>query len=510
MHISNLVRTSVLLAGTVAPWLVAANEGPSDVIDLTSDTFASFIESEPLALVEFFAPWCGHCKALAPHYEESATALKEKLVGVKLAKVDCVDQAELCTTNGIAGYPTLKVYRNGTPTEYGGPRQAEGIISYMTKQSLPAVTAVTAENHDQIKEADRLVVIAYVSSTEEAPVPVFSKVADTLREEYLFGLTSDAAAIKAAGVTPPAIVVWKKFDEGRNDVASADVSAITEEVLTEFIKSKAMPLFDEISGDNYAKYATAGLPLAYLFVDPQDPKKEEYINELKPIAEEHKGAVSFVWIDAVKFVDHAKSLVLMEPKWPSFVIQDVKAQLKYPIDQATEINARVVGHHIKQFVNGRLEPKLKSEPVPEKQEDSYYHLVGSTFEEVVFDDSKDVFVQFSAPWCGHCKRLAPTWESLADKYSAIKDRLLIAKMDATENDVPVSAGFSISGFPTIKFKPAGSRDFIEYEGDRSLESLIEFVEEKAKNSLVLPPKEEDKLAGSAGIPVPTEGVHDEL
>lgn len=46
---------------------------------------------------------CGHCKALAPHYEEAATALKEK--NIKLAKVDCVDEADLCQSKGIQGYP---------------------------------------------------------------------------------------------------------------------------------------------------------------------------------------------------------------------------------------------------------------------------------------------------------------------------------------------------------------------------------------------------------------------
>jgi protein disulfide-isomerase A1 len=56
-------------------------------------------------------------------------------------------------------------------------------------------------------------------------------------------------------------------------------------------------------------------------------------------------------------------------------------------------------------------------------------------------------------------------------------------MDATANDVPPSVGFQVSGFPTIKFKPAGTGDFIDYEGDRSLESLIEFVTKHAKNPL---------------------------
>ena len=65
-------------------------------------------------------------------------------------------------------------------------------------------------------------------------------------------------------------------------------------------------------------------------------------------------------------------------------------------------------------------------------------------------------------------------------------------MEAQENDLPPSIPFRIAGFPTLKFKRAGSRDFIDYEGDRSYESLISFIEEHAKNSLVLPETEESK------------------
>jgi protein disulfide-isomerase A1 len=56
-------------------------------------------------------------------------------------------------------------------------------------------------------------------------------------------------------------------------------------------------------------------------------------------------------------------------------------------------------------------------------------------------------------------------------------------MEATENDLSPSLPFRVSGFPTIKFKPAGGRDWLDYDGDRSLESLVAFVEENAKNDL---------------------------
>lgn len=101
----------------------AAVASASDVHDLKKDTFTDFVKSHSLVLAEFFAPWCGHCKALAPEYEEAATTLKEK--DIPLVKIDCVEEAELCKEYGVEGYPTVKVFRgpdNASP--YQGQRKA--------------------------------------------------------------------------------------------------------------------------------------------------------------------------------------------------------------------------------------------------------------------------------------------------------------------------------------------------------------------------------------------------
>lgn len=89
--------------------------------------------------------------------------------------------------------------------------------------------------------------------------------------------------------------------------------------------------------------------------------------------------------------------------------------------------------------------------------------------------------------------------------------LFSAKMEAQENDLPASVPFRISGFPTLKFKAAGTREFIDYEGDRSLESLTSFIEEHAKNPLT-----PVVVAEPAQVPLTTSnassehGAHDEL
>lgn len=488
---------------TLAVCALADQESESDVISISASNFDQLVNPEPLILVEFFAPWCGHCKSLAPHYEKAATALKEK--NIKLAKVDCVEEAELCQSKGVQGYPTLKIYTNGEAKDYGGPRQEEGIISYMTKQSLPAVSEVTAVNHTEFQKADKIVVIAYLSSTSEHPVEQFTAAAEALRDEYLFGLTTDKDVIEAAGVTPPAILVYRSFDEPRSDYPYP-VSALTKNELSEWLAELAIPVFDQVTGENYRVYATGSKPLAYLFVEPGSENKDEIINAIRPVAQKYKSKINFVWIDAVQFGDHAKALNLRDSKWPAFVIQDLTKQLKYPLDQSHEVTPDAVSNYVQLYIEGKVEPTLKSEPVPETQDEPVYVVVGKNFNDVVFDDSKDVFIEFYATWCGHCKRIKPTWDSLGERFADRKDRITIAKMEATENDLP-SVPFQVSGFPTIKFKQAGSREFIDYDGDRSLESLVAFVEEHAKNSLEAPlVVNEDETQ----VPLAQEAAHEEL
>lgn len=102
---------------------LAALASASDVHDLTADTFKQFVSDNDLVLAEFFAPWCGHCKALAPEYEEAATTLKEK--NIALVKVDCTSEGDLCKDYGVEGYPTVKVFRGPDNIKpYTGARKA--------------------------------------------------------------------------------------------------------------------------------------------------------------------------------------------------------------------------------------------------------------------------------------------------------------------------------------------------------------------------------------------------
>jgi len=101
------------------------------VVELTESNFDELVmQSDDAWMVEFFAPWCGHCKNLAPHWEKASGELDGK---VKLGAVDATVHSGLASKYGIRGYPTIKVWKSGPkaePSDYEGGRTASDIVKY--------------------------------------------------------------------------------------------------------------------------------------------------------------------------------------------------------------------------------------------------------------------------------------------------------------------------------------------------------------------------------------------
>ncbi|KRT78523.1 Thioredoxin [Oryctes borbonicus] len=104
-----------------------------DVVELTDGNFDKLVlNSDDMWLVEFFAPWCGHCKNLEPHWAEAATQLKGK---VKLGALDATEHTNKATEYGIQGFPTIKYFTPGSKdshsaSDYDGGRTAGDIVNW--------------------------------------------------------------------------------------------------------------------------------------------------------------------------------------------------------------------------------------------------------------------------------------------------------------------------------------------------------------------------------------------
>jgi protein disulfide-isomerase-like protein len=115
-------------------------------------------------------------------------------------------------------------------------------------------------------------------------------------------------------------------------------------------------------------------------------------------------------------------------------------------------------------------------------------LTPSTFGDVVLKSGKPALVEFFAPWCGHCKNLAPVYEELATVFQHASDKVTVASVDADEHK-SLGKDYGVSGFPTIKWFDGKSNKPVDYSGGRDLESLSKFITEKTS----LKPKVKGKL-----------------
>ncbi len=107
-----------LVLTVAASAVVATVEKDGEILVLTQSNFEEALKENPYLMVEFYAPWCGHCKTLAPEYATAAVRLVD--TPFKLAKVDGTVEKQLGTSHEVQGFPTLFYYQNSERKKYTG------------------------------------------------------------------------------------------------------------------------------------------------------------------------------------------------------------------------------------------------------------------------------------------------------------------------------------------------------------------------------------------------------
>ena len=190
------------------------------------------------------APWCGHCKALAPEYAKAATTLHGESSEIRLAKVDATVQSELGERFKVKGYPTIKFFMNGEPIEYGGGRTADEIVAWLKKKSGPAaVTLASVDELVKIKADNEVAVVGVFKDLTSAAAVAFQNVAKMI-DSASFAISSESALFTEMGVKgSEGITLFKKFDEGLNVFDGK----FDEEEIKKFIHANQLALVSEFN-----------------------------------------------------------------------------------------------------------------------------------------------------------------------------------------------------------------------------------------------------------------------
>uniref|UniRef100_A0A182VVL0 Thioredoxin domain-containing protein n=1 Tax=Anopheles minimus TaxID=112268 RepID=A0A182VVL0_9DIPT len=393
--------------------LVTLASGHSDTtsVHLTKDNFQTELDGSSY-FVMFYAPWCDYCKKLAPVWASLAEARNGEPDGqVKIGRVDCTTDGDLCTQHDITGYPMMKLFRKGASggdggTKYRGGRDLVQFNAFLDEQ--------LAVDGDGVKGTD----------------------------------AEDGSQ-----------------EDGMPDAPPAPVSPLTE--LTE---------------DTFAKHVSSGKHFVKFFAPwcghctKLAPTWEELARSL-----EHERDIRVSKIDCTQYRPICTDFEVKG--YPTLLwIEDGKKIEKYTGPRTH--------NDLKQYVS-RMAGGLK-EDTGDQSDEQADKKEGTLEGGAERDDNRSVVVQLSegdfthaiakgvtvvkfyAPWCGHCMRLAPTWEQLAEKLAARED-VKIAKVDCTvDANKELCGEQEVNGYPTVFLYREGEK-VTEYFGHRSLDDLHEFV-----------------------------------
>uniref|UniRef100_A0A7N6A4T0 Protein disulfide-isomerase A3 n=1 Tax=Anabas testudineus TaxID=64144 RepID=A0A7N6A4T0_ANATE len=437
---------------------VVSSVSVSNVLELGHADFDYLAAEHETMLVKFYAPWCGHCKKLAPEFEKAATRLKGT---VQLAKVDCTAHSETCARFGVSGYPTLKIFRYGRDSApYEGPRTAEGIYHYMKKQTGP--DSVHLKTEEDLK--------TFVNNYDASIVGVFSGPDSSLLAEYL----------KAAVQTHTRVEVTR-------DSVVAFTDYLTISSLRRFVRDHIYGLCPHMTLENRDRLRVRDLLTAYYDLDyHHNIRGSNYWRNrvMKVVSKYARRGLTFSVANKKDFLSELEDdfgLGTSDGGELPFITIRSKLGHKYTMREEFTRDGRSLERFLDDYFAGRLKSYVKSEPVPERNSAAVKVVVAESFDDIVNDSDKDVLIQFYSPSCPHCKKLEPVYRELADTLYS-DPNIVIAKMNAVDNDVP--PGYDVQGYPTIYFAPVGKKDEpIRYEGGREVQDFLKFLKREASHSL---------------------------
>ncbi|KAI6689413.1 hypothetical protein NL676_026241 [Syzygium grande] len=418
------------------PASAAAAAAEEFVLTLDHSNFSDTVSKHDFIVVEFYAPWCGHCKKLAPEYEKAASALSSHDPPIALAKIDANEEAnkELASEYDIKGFPTIKILRKGGKIiqEYKGPREADGIVTYLKKQSGPPSAEIkSVEDASTLIQEKNVVIVGIFPEFSGEEYENFTALAENLRSDYDFGHTLNAKLLPRgdSAVAAPVVRLFKPFDELFVDVQDFHVDA-----LEKFVEESSVPvvtIFDSDPSNHpfVIKFFNSDKAKAMLFMNFSTEGAESFTSKYRDVAEQFKGqGISFLMGDLEAGQGAFQYFGLKEDQVPLIVVQtnDGKKYLK-PNLQPDEI-----APWVKEYKEGKVPQYRKSEPIPQDNSEPVKVVVAESLQEVVLNSDKNVLLEFYAP----CDA-----------------KVLIAKFDATANDVP-SDTFDVKGYPTLYFRSA--------------------------------------------------------
>ncbi|KAK0645410.1 hypothetical protein B0T16DRAFT_457446 [Cercophora newfieldiana] len=443
-----------------------------------------------LTIAQSFLP---RSKKLLPIFKEVASELFASGSNVVCAQIDPNEKINLegRFDRRSWGFPTIVLCRGPHDIKpYRGPHRKNDILAFVERQTTPDVTNLHSSTAlDELRKKQDTVVVAYLNPEDQRAHDSFAAAAKDLKDDAVFCISSIPDATD--GPSSPSVVVYKNLPEHEEKLELSNIPNV--DAIREFVKISAQPLITELLPELHEGTFQLSLPIGYIFVSSPEQQAEAALNFL-PVARKYRHRVHFYTVNTTQFIDLTESMHFDSDRRPAFALRYPGRNYPYPLnlnsqqeDSQSGVTPDEVDSHVERFLAGKLQPAIKSQPIPETQTGPIVEVVGLSYDDIVLDPKKDVLVEFYTPWCGPCKALLPAYEQLAAAYAAddrARDLVTIAKVECDGNDVPDT---DILGFPWFKLYPAGKKDKpVRYDGlEWNVDGWARFIAEDGSHGVEL-------------------------
>ncbi|XP_045706124.1 protein disulfide-isomerase TMX3 isoform X2 [Phyllostomus hastatus] len=175
------------------------------------DLDESFKDSrkDDIWLVDFYAPWCGHCKKLEPIWNEVGVEMKSIGSPVKVGKMDATSYSGIASEFGVRGYPTIKLLKGDLAYNYRGPRTKDDIIEFAHRVSGALVRPLPSQQMFEHVQKRHRVFFVYVGGESPLKEKYIDAASELIVYTYFFSASEDVVPEYVTLKELPAVLVFK-------------------------------------------------------------------------------------------------------------------------------------------------------------------------------------------------------------------------------------------------------------------------------------------------------------
>ncbi|XP_059631937.1 protein disulfide-isomerase 5-2 [Cornus florida] len=349
MRVLGLILSSIFFSLLSA---ISSHEFAVDgkVLELTESNFDSAISAFDYIFVDFYAPWCGHCKRLAPELDKAAPVLAGLKEPIIIAKVNADKYTRLASKYEIDGFPTLKVFMHGVPTDYYGPRKADLLVRFLRKFVALDVAILNSDSaiRDFVEAAGTNFPIFVGFGLNKSMI---SNLAIKYKKRAWFSVATDFSEDMMVLYDFDKVPALASIHPGYNE-RSVFYGPFEEKFLEDFIKQSLFPLALPINHDTLKSLKDDERKIVLTIMeDEADEKSKEFVKLLKAAASANRDLV-FGYVGVKQWEDFTESFeVYKKTKLPKMVVWDGNEEY-FSVIGSESIDEEDKGSQITRFLQG--------------------------------------------------------------------------------------------------------------------------------------------------------------